>query len=132
MITLFCFISVTDSFAATAEDMNRRYSVQIEIKNAYISGLCIMRAAEETITSSIVNEFGVSALTFSYDIRKEKVKIISIMKQMDRFHIRKVLKSDLRKIMRELQTVSESECYDYSNKRIDIQYSFKPLVNQHI
>lgn len=86
-----------------------------------------MHSDNDRTISSIVNEFGVSAMTFSYDERKCKVKIISILKQMNKPHIKRVLKSDLKKILPELRSHTAVGSYIYSNPRIDIQYSFTPL-----
>lgn len=125
---LLCFITFNErSYASESNDANRRYAVRIDIRNAYISGVCIMHSDNDRTLSSIVNEFGVSALTFSYDERNRKVKIINILKQMNKAYIRKVLKSDLKKILPELRDYTAEGSYTYRNPRIDIRYSFTPL-----
>ena len=40
---LLCFITFNErSYASESNDANRRYAVRIDIRNAYISGVCIM------------------------------------------------------------------------------------------
>ena len=50
-----------------------RYDVKIDIKKAYISGVCMMVMDEGIVKASIVNEFGLSAVDFTYNPTKDKV-----------------------------------------------------------
>lgn len=109
------------------DDADRRYTVQIDIRQAYLSGICIMQQNDNEVTAGIVNEFGVSALTFRYDTRKGKVRILNILRQMDKPHIRMVLKKDLKVIMSEIYSIPQEECYRYENTRHNIKYNFKPF-----
>ena len=106
---------------------NNRYTVQMDIRKAYISGVCIMHEEEEIITASIMNEFGVSALTYSYNKKTEKVKILNIFKKMDKWYIKRVLKKDLKVIMREMPLL---EPLTYENHRYNIIYQFTPLNDE--
>ena len=54
------------------------YNLQIEIRESYVSGICIMVNNDGLIMSSIVNEFGVSMIDFTYSENKNKVKIHTI------------------------------------------------------
>lgn len=107
----------------TNEGDRARYSVQIDIRNAYISGICMMMK-EEQIVASIVNEFGVSALSFNYNEKKDKVKIVSAMKQINKWYIKKVLRHDLREVMHRLK---DGDTQSYQNARFNITYNFSPL-----
>ena len=48
---------------AQGGDINRNYRVNIEIGKGYISGICAVQQRGEERILSVVNEFGVSALT---------------------------------------------------------------------
>lgn len=124
-----CFSLNSYSRSPEQTDSKRRYSVQIDIGNAYISGLCIMHTDDNIVTSSIVNEFGVSTLTYRYDLSKGRLKIISIVKQMNRWHIKKMLKSDLKIIMEDIQDIPNEKSYEYQNTRFNIKYTFVPINN---
>ena len=53
-----------------------KYSVMIEFEKAYISGIGIMARQNDKIVCSVFNEFGVSVLSFAYDLRKGKTKLL--------------------------------------------------------
>lgn len=95
----------------------------IEMPKAYVSGLCILRREGETVKGSIFNEFGISAMDFTYRIDKDKVKLHTVVKMMDKWYIRRTLKADLREVMKELRRGGRR----YENKRNRITYTFDPI-----
>jgi len=105
-----------------AEGELAKYDAYIEMPKAYLSGICILLLEEGEIKGSIFNEFGITALDFSYNLQKKKVKLHSVIKMMDKWYIRKVLKKDLAKLMGTLQQ-GETE---YTNERRHILYRFTP------
>lgn len=106
---------------------NDRYTVQIDIRKAYISGICIIHEEEEVVTASIMNEFGVSALTYKYYKTSGKVKILNIFKPMNKWYIKRVLKKDLKKIMQEMPL---QDPLTYENRKYNIIYQFTPLNDE--
>lgn len=104
-----------------------RYAVQIDFQKAYISGVCIMHQEDDIVSASIMNEFGVSALAYRYDRKSGKVKILNIIKQLDKWYIRRVLKKDLRAIMKLMPT---DDNLKYSNQKYHIIYNFTPLNDE--
>lgn len=106
---------------------NSRYMVNIEFGNAYLSGICIMQPQESHITASIINEFGVSALTFRYDTQKERIKIVSIVKPLSRGSVKRILKRDLKAIMKDAQSGNMAEEYNFPNRRFNIRYTFTTI-----
>lgn len=106
-----------------------RYSVQIDIRNAYLSGICVVRHDGENVQGAIVNEFGLSAMTFTYSPAKNKIVRVKPMKKLDKWYIRKVLKSDLRQIIHMLQ---KEQSATLENRKLKITYSFIPLREDEI
>jgi len=100
-----------------------RYNVQIDFKKAYISGLCLMLMEDDIIKASVVNEFGVSALDYTYNPTKQKVKILKVMGKMNKWYIKKVLKRDLKQVMLNLPQGENT----YEDKKYSIKYTFEPL-----
>ena len=100
-----------------------KYDVKIDIRKAYISGVCMMMKDEGIVKASIVNEFGLSAVDFTYNPSKDKVKILNVMSKMDKWYIKRVLRKDLRNIMHQLP----QGIYTYENKKQHIIYTFNPL-----
>lgn len=117
------------SYSAEGDNGNGRYQVQIDIREAYIGGICVMRNDGEYVTASIVNEFGVSALTCRYDLRKGKVRILGVAGPLNRPSVKRVLRSDMKVIMAQFckEDFQIDDKYVYENSRYDILYTFKPM-----
>ena len=103
-----------------------RFTATIEMKKAYVSGICILLNDGDLVKGSLFNEFGISALDFTYSVKKDKVKILNVIANMDKWYIKRVLKKDLRAVMHELQNGKTS----YANTRYQMNYSFKPLETE--
>ncbi len=103
-----------------------QYSAYIEMPKGYISGICILANDNEIIRGSIFNEFGITALDFSYHPRKEKVKLHSVVSMMDKWYIRRVLKHDLKLLMSGLQRGDTT----YTNTKHHITYQLTPIDNK--
>lgn len=125
---LFVLCSSLNIFAQGQGRMDR-YKVQIDIQDAYLSGVCIIRDVEGLLTGAVVNEFGVSAVTFRYNKTKDKVKILSLAAAMKRPGVKVLLKNDLRNIMREycLSEVGFKTVYIYENPKYRMKYNFTPI-----
>lgn len=96
-----------------------RYSALIVTPKAYLSGICILYYAEdELVNGSLFNEFGISALDFSYNMKKDKVKLHHVLPQMNKWYIRRVLRKDLRSLLHELRSGKT----EYIDKRYHLSY----------
>ena len=100
-----------------------KYSAYIDMPQGYVSGVCVLFNEGTVIRGSLFNEFGITALSFSYDIKKEKIKLYSVVKLMDKWYIKKILKKDLKQLMKCLQK-GESV---YQDEKYHITYSFSTL-----
>ena len=99
-----------------------RYTAHIEMPKGYISGICMLQKEGDVVKGCLFNEFGITALDFTYQPNQGKVKIHHLVAMMDKWYIRKVLRKDLVHLMRNLQT--GKTCY--INQRRHIQYRFTP------
>ena len=61
--------------------------VSIDTGKATISGILVTRETEKVIMGSIINEFGISALDFCYDKRKEKMKLTHVVSFLNKWYI---------------------------------------------
>lgn len=104
----------------SAEGERARYAAYIEMPKAYVSGICVLLQEDGLIKGSLFNEFGITALDFTYNPQRDKIKLHSVMKMMDKWYIRKVLKKDLRQVMK---TLKEGQT-EYTNQRRHIVYRF--------
>jgi hypothetical protein len=92
----------------------------IEFEKGYLSGICILGKENNIIKSSIINEFGVSIMDFTYDIKKDKVKLMYVMNTLNKWYIKRVLKKDLKEVMH-LMHNGENE---YRNNKRKLYYQF--------
>ena len=104
----------------SAEGERAKYAAYIEMPKAYVSGICVLLQEDGLIKGSLFNEFGITALDFTYNPQRDKIKLHSVMKMMDKWYIRKVLKKDLHQVMK---TLKEGQT-EYTNQRRHIVYRF--------
>lgn len=104
----------------SAEGERAKYAAYIEMPKGYVSGICVLLQEDGLIKGSLFNEFGITALDFTYNPQRDKIKLHSVMKMMDKWYIRKVLKKDLRQVMK---TLKEGQT-EYTNQRRHIVYRF--------
>lgn len=103
-----------------------KYNALIEMKKGYLSGICILANNGEKINGCLFNEFGISAIDFIYNPIKKKVKLVSVIKMLDKWYIKKILKKNLVQVM---ECLSRG-VYDYTDNRYKIDYHFKVLKDE--
>ena len=99
---------------------NITYNMSMQTSKAYISGLLRMQYTESEIRTVLVNEFGVSFMEFTYQPRKQKVKLHYVMDAMNKWYIKRTLRSDIKNI---INTMQQGDTV-YVNTKRDIQYHF--------
>lgn len=79
-----------------------RIPFAIEYHNSRITGMLIIKAEDGVIKGSMVNEFGMSALDFKYEVCSDKMQLISVVGWLDKWYIRRVLRNDLKYCLHQL------------------------------
>ena len=120
-------------------DGRQQFAVAITVRGAQMTGLCIIRTDEARSRGAIVNEFGVHVLDFTLSADRRKVKLLNVMPAMDRWYVRKVVRSDLRMLFgatevprekgRRSLAVEDDGSVTLENKRHELKYSLKPIPN---
>lgn len=110
------------TFPADGESI--RFTAYIEMEKGYVSGICILHRDGDTVHGSLFNEFGITALDFTYRLERKKVKLHTVMPMMNKWYIRKVLKKDLRQLMTGLQNGETT----WKDERYHIEYQLTPLL----
>ena len=105
-----------------------RYAASIEMPKAYLSGICVLLREGDVVRGSLFNEFGVTALDFTYHPESQKVKLHHVIKIMDKWYIRRVLRKDLAQLMLRLQQGETT----YRNERHNITYQLKLIDNSQL
>ena len=128
LVVLLSHASQLSAEGVARGDMSRNYSVNIEIGKAYISGICAVQHKDKESILSIVNEFGVSALT-CIDTEKRPLRIVSILKPLNRSYIKRVLRRDLSEILPKLLDPKAKDI-EYKNERYGLSYRFEPIADK--
>lgn len=83
-----------------SDNETTRYTVAIAFKKASFSGICVVRRMGGTIAGSVVNEFGIRAFDFKMSVDRRRVKLLNVMKPLDKCLIRKAIAHDLKRLFR--------------------------------
>lgn len=100
-----------------------KFTAQLDMPRGYISGVCVLMKDGEWVRGCFFNEFGISAISFSYHKGRDRVKLHDVIAMLDKWYIRRVLRKDLRQVMRRL----EQGQLTYRDEKYKIDYHFTPL-----
>lgn len=100
ILTLLLFLTLTAAAGRLpeAEGERTRHNVELNLGRAKLTGVCLMLMEEGLIKASIVNEFGVSYVDFTYSPKTKKLRLVSVAAPLDKWYIRKRIRKELRKI----------------------------------
>lgn len=113
---------LVDTIGAT-----NRYSAMIELPKAYLSGVCIMKTdGQGVVKGCLFNEFGISALEFTYRPGDKKVKLLNVIQMMNKWYIKRIISRDLAKVYQQLLEGNTT----YRNEKYHITYKFTPLKSE--
>lgn len=116
-----------------------RYQFEIETEKAFVSGIMIVHSSDDEIRGEMFNEFGISVLGFTFDCKKDKVKLHGVMGFLNKWYIKAVLKNDIRIALHSLYDIplkktpkgyvieNDINGCKIMNLKRDIKYSFYPL-----
>ena len=104
----------------------RQYAAYIEMPKGYVSGVCVLQKEDSDIKGCLFNEFGITTLDFTYHPERRKVTLHNVMKMMDKWYIRRVLRKDLAQLM---QCLERGETH-YQNASRHISYQMKPIEDE--
>lgn len=111
---------------------------RIEMQKGYVSGIMITGESDEYINGSMVNEFGISAIDFTFSKKKGKVKLINVGSFLNKWYIKQVLKNDINFALHILYGTPYNKKHNYEvtregpnliifNTKRKIKYIFSPL-----
>ena len=102
-----------------------KYATTIELSKGYLSGITIMVREADVYHGVLFNEFGITALEFTYQPQIKKVELIEVIAMLDKWYIRRVLKNDLQHVMENLMKGNPT----YKNEKYHISYKFSVMSN---
>ena len=102
-----------------------RYATTIELSKGYLSGITIMVREADVYHGVLFNEFGITALEFTYQPQTKNVELIEVIAMLDKWYIRRVLKNDLQYVMENLMKGNPT----YKDEKYHISYKFSVMSN---
>lgn len=146
-ILTLLFLSVAGFFGSYAQptepgkeaaSQTERYAFEISLQRGHITGMLVTRTVNDEIIGTMVNEFGVTALSFVYNVRKNKIKLIDVLPMLNKWYIKQVLKNDLKYCVDILYTLpvkkkknyvveKTEECVSVTNTKRKITYTFRAV-----
>lgn len=112
-----------------AGDESTRYTVAITFKTASFSGICVVKNIGTQIAGTIVNEFGIRAFDFTMNRDRRHVKLLNVMKPLDKCLIRKAIARDLKRLFN-ATTADEYVCVEGDKiimRRPNRSYTFSKM-----
>lgn len=116
----------------------RRFAYEIAMAKGHVTGIMVVKETEHAIAGTLVNEFGVSALSFVYDKQRHRMQLRDVISMLDKWYIKRVLKADLTFCLHILYDIPYAKKHSYilsrtaetvsvTNPKRKLTYSFKPL-----
>ncbi len=133
VLIFFLLISIVSSIKIQAQSVlplhegeSRQYAAYIEMARGYISGVCVLQKTDKIIKGCLFNEFGITSLDFTYDTDRKKVKLHHVVKMMDKWYIRRVLRKDIALLMLSMEEGKTK----YENEHRHITYQLNPMEDE--
>lgn len=117
----------------------RRYDFVMTSPRGEVSGILVARWDDDgDVNASVINPFGFSAIDYSYDAARNKVKLNYVVSFLDSWRVKYVLKRDLTVLMALLTdsgrpvpsrytALGSGDGIMLTNTRYGLSYSVKPL-----
>ena len=111
----------------------------IGVKAGEVDGVLIVRRDSiEGFRAALMNEFGISALTFRLTADRSRVVLVDVVSFLDKWYIRKVLTADLQYLFaaretdlkheRDKRVVSrEADSIVMNNRKLGLCYKLTPI-----
>ena len=106
--------------------VKEKYATTIELPNGYLSGISVIKRETLCYRGVLFNEFGITALEFTYDPYKKKIRFAQLIAMLNKWYIRRLLKKDLPYVMENLFRGIST----YKNEKYHIIYQFSLMDNK--
>ena len=106
--------------------VKEKYATTIELPNGYLSGISVIKRETLCYRGVLFNEFGITALEFTYDSYKKKIRFVQLIAMLNKWYIRRLLKKDLPYVMENLFRGIST----YKNEKYHIIYQFSLMDNK--
>lgn len=140
LLLISLLVGIIGAKAEGTEAAVARYDFVMSSPQGDVSGVLVTRdEGDGTVSASVINPFGFSAIQYTYDTDRHKVKLHYVISFLDSWRVKYVLKRDLTALMGLLTGSSgplkppytavgvAGEDLTLTNTRYGLSYSVKPL-----
>ena len=93
VLALLCLAPCHAQNVADDSNVSSEYTFLMQARGQELTGICMVSIAPDgNTTGTIVNEFGIKAFDFLID--RGKVRLVNVMKPLNKWYIKKVLRKD--------------------------------------
>ena len=119
------------------KDGRGMYNLEMNFRGHAITGITVIQKEQYEVRGTVVNQMGLKAFDFIYNDTRQKVELHNVIKMMNRWYIRRVLRRDLRFLFSHFSSANErnhtlvvtSDTVRLQNTRQNINYLFTPLAH---
>lgn len=133
-----CVILGKAQLLSVSGDETNRYAANLSFNKASVSGIFLIKSLEdEQIVGTLVNEFGIKAFDFTYNVKKDKMKLQNVIGMLDKWYIKRIVCADLSCLLRRTNTadhlrkrkayVDEMNEIVLENEKYHIIYKFQAI-----
>lgn len=139
--TLHAEIPTVYTATGEASDSVEQREFVVDMGKAHLTGIMLTRVTDDEITGSLMNEFGISAVSFIYNRKTDKLKLVEVASFLNKWYIKNVLKNDLKHCIHNLYGIDCDKENGYilelsenlvklTNRKRNISYTFTPLQQE--
>ena len=80
----FVSINARDGISEVETPLTERCMFDISMEKGHLSGILITKDRDDAIVGTMINEFGITALSFIYDKHSQKIKLENVIGFMNK------------------------------------------------
>ena len=149
LLLLLSFLPISADRVDGDSILSQEYDLLIKFRGQEITAICVLEF-HQGIVGTVVNHFGVKVFDFIYPDsgERKKLRLLNVIKPLNKWYIRRVLRRDLTFILSSLLSplssiskprhvvnkrrrleVAPTGQISVSNERYGIDYLFTPITN---
>lgn len=107
---------------------NLRLRATISINNVQLSGIMISNLKRDTVTAMFINEFGING--FSFKTCGGKLKFLTVMSNLDKWYIKRVLSKDLAFMFMVAKTPENGHFFIYNSTKFQYELNSSGTISK--
>ncbi len=142
LLLSFIGVNAQNGMSEVETPLTERCMFDIAMEKGHLSGIFITKDMDDAILGTMVNEFGITAISFIYDKHSHKIKLENVIGFLNKWYIKRVLKQDIRYCLHILYDVPAKDDKNYivsmsdgnvtvTNSKRKITYSFSHIQEQN-